>query len=273
MTVVPNPMLRLLRNSWLATCCGAAVAAPPMRDAPNFQAVPADQLSVAGNACGPTALLNAFRFGSPAWQRASNAIAGDTDKQQIYTVIRESGMRPSNSITGRPRWSRKGVNLMDLCDIGNELTRDHFLPVMRQEVLFAKPGESHHKLLVRIHQRLETSLEKGLPPVVSLRRYVHRSEKGKPAEWVVLDAHFVTITSVPHKLENGATSFPVVYADPWGGKICRGDIAIPTRGVLSAAAGDSPCLEAAFPQAAVGKKLVRTGEASTLTVVAILGRW
>ena len=147
--------------------------------------MPADQLAVAGNACGPTALLNAFRFGSPDWQRASNAIAGETDKQRIYTVIRESGMRPSNSIKGHPRWSRKGVNLMDLCDMGNELTRAHFLPLMSQEVLFAKPGESQRKLLGRVHQRFETSLAKGLPPVVSLRRYVRRAQQGKAPEWIV----------------------------------------------------------------------------------------
>jgi hypothetical protein len=244
-----------------------------MREAPNSSAIPANQLVVSGNACGPTALLNAFRFGSPAWQRASNAIAGETDKQQIYTVIRESGMRPSASIIGRPRWSRNGVNLADLCDIGNELTRGHFLPLMSQEVLFLKPRESQKKLLARVHQRFETSLEKGLPPVVSLRRYVQRGEKGKPAEWVILDAHFVTITAVPHKLDPGATSFPVTYIDPWGGKICQGSIRIPDRGVLADAPADSPCLEAVFPEALVGKKSVRPGDTSTLTVVAILGRW
>lgn len=273
MTAASNPMLRLLRNSLLSVFCGTAVAAPPMRDASNAQAVPANQLAVAGNACGPTALLNAFRFGSPAWQRAYDAITGDTDKQRIYTVIRESGMRPSNSIKGRPRWSKKGVNLVDLCDIGNELTRAHFLPLMSQEVLFAKPGESQNKLLGRTHNLLETSLAKGLPPIVSLRRYVRRGQQGKAAEWIVLDAHFVTIISVPRKLEKGATSFPVAYADPWGGKICHGAVSVPVRGVLANTATDSPCLEAVFPDAAVGRKLVRPGESSTLTVVAILGRW
>jgi hypothetical protein len=263
-------MLRLLASSLLA-CCGAA--ATPMREAPNSGAIPANQLVVSGNACGPTALLNALRFGSPAWQRASEAIAGGTDKQRILTVIRESGMRPSGSIQGRPRWSQKGVNLMDLCDIGNELTRGHFLPLMSQEVLFSKPRENQKKLLARVHRRFETSLEKGLPPVVSLRRYVHRSGKSGPAEWVVLDAHFVTITAVPHKLEPGAGSFPVTYIDPWGGKICQGFIRIPDRGVLATDPADSPCLEAVFPEALVGRKSVRPGETDALTVVAVLGRW
>ncbi len=250
---------------WLALCL-SALAGPA---APG----PANQLVVAGNACGPTALLNAFRFGNSDWQRASNAIAGDTDKQRIYTIIRESGMRPSNSIKGRPRWSRKGVNIADLHDIANELTRGRFLPLMSQEVLFLKPGETREKLLRRVHGRLATSLAKGLPPVISLRRYALRRQDGGPPAWVVLDAHFVTLTAAPRKLEKDARSFPVSYIDPWGGKICQGSISIPDRAVLGTSAAETPCLEAIFPQALVGKKLIRPGEPAALTVAAVLGRW
>ncbi len=184
------------------------MAAPPLREAPNLAATPANQLVVSGNACGPTALLNAFRFGHPHWQRGLLTIAGTTDKEQIQTLLR------------------------------------------------------------RVHQKLETSLTKGLPLLLSLRRYVLRRN-----EWVVLDAHFVTLITMPRKLEKGARSFPVTYIDPWGGKIATGNIAIPERPVLSAGAAESPCLEAAFPEAAVGKKLLRSGEQSSLTLSAALGRW
>ncbi|MES2441048.1 MAG: hypothetical protein V4584_18440 [Verrucomicrobiota bacterium] len=235
--------------------------------------VPANQLVVAGNACGPTALLNAFRFGNPDWQRASDAIAGETDKQRIYTIIREYGMRPSDHIKGRPRWSRKGVNLADLRDIANEMTRGRFLPSVNQDVVFLKRGESQEKLLKRVHRLLNTSLAKGLPPVISLRRYARRGKDGKPPQWTVLDAHFVTLTVLPGKLEKGARSFPVTYIDPWGGKVCQGSIAITNRAVLADAATASPCLEADFPQASVGKKLARPGESTALTVAAVLGRW
>ena len=217
--------------------------------------------------------MNAFRYGNPDWQRASNAIAGDTDKQRIYSIIRESGMRPSHSIKGRPRWSRKGVNLADLHDIANELTRGHFLPLTSEEVLFLKPGETQEKLLRRVHSRFATSLAKGLPPVISLRRYALRRENGNPPAWVVLDAHFVTLTAAPRKLEKNARSFSVTYIDPWGGKICQGSIVIPDRAVLANAAANSPCLEAVFPEALVGKKLIRPGEPTALTVAAVLGRW
>jgi hypothetical protein len=234
---------------------------------------PANQLVVAGNACGPTALLNAFRFGNPDWQRASTAIAGETDKERIYTIIREYGMRPSSHIKGRPRWSRKGVNLADLGDIANEMTRSHFLPLVSQEVVFLKPGESQEKLVSRVHRLLDTSLGKGLPPLVSLRRYVKRATEGKPLEWLVLEAHFVTITSVPHLLQKGARSFPVTYIDPWGGAICQGAISTTDQAILADTSVASPCLEAVFPQAAVGKKRVRSGEPDALTVAAVLGRW
>jgi hypothetical protein len=254
-------------------CCLPAAAEPFLREAPNLAAKPANQLLVSGNACGPAALLNAFRFGSEDWQRATNAITGETDKQRIYTIIREYGMRPSKTITGRPRWSKKGVNLADLCDIGNEIKQPHFLPTLGHEVLFLAPRETQEKLLLRIQKRLDASLARGFPPIVSLRRYALRHHKGMAAEWVVLDAHFVTVIAVPGKLDAGARSFSVSYIDPWGGKVAQGVIAIPNRGVLGNAAEDSPCLEAVFPQASVGKKLVRAEEFSVLTVSAMMGKW
>ncbi len=246
----------------------SAVSAAPTREAPNPSATPANQLVVSGNACGPTALLNAFRFGNSDWQRASNGIKGTTDKERIYTLIRECGMRPSKHLKGHPRWSRKGVNIADLCDMANETAHGQMLPLVSHEVLFLKNRETQEKLLRRVHQRLDVSLAKGLPPVLSLRRYVRRGEA-----WIVLDAHFVTLLSLPGKLEKNARSFTVTYADPWGGKIRAGSIAITDRPVLADQAIVSPCLEAVFPQSSVGKKLVRAGEHSTLVLSAAMGRW
>lgn len=266
-------MLRLAISSFFLACCYSSTAEPVLREASNLATEPANQLVVSGNACGPAALLNAFRYGSEDWQRATRAITGETDKQRIYTIIREYGMRPSKTITGRPRWSKKGVNLADLCDIGNEIKQAHFLPTLGHEVLFLTPRETQEKLLLRTQKRLDASLARGFPPIISLRRYALRAQKGKSPEWVVLDAHFVTVIAVPRKLDPGARSFSIRYIDPWGGKVAQGLVAIPNRGVLGNAPADSPCLEAAFPQASVGKKLVRAGEFSVLTVSAVMGKW
>jgi hypothetical protein len=253
--------------------CGAAIAGTPMREAPVTDAVPANQLLVSGNACGPAALLNAFRFGAPHWQRVSDAVAGDDDRSRILTIIREIGMRPSKHLPGRARWSRLGVGLSDLRDMGNEMTIGHSLPQLAEEVFFLKPRETPEKLLRRVHKRLDTSLAKGFPPVLSLRRHALRKQPGKPAQWVVIDAHFVTLTAIPRRLEKHPRSFAVRYIDPWGGRVCEGVLRIPELPLLVDAKGAASCLEAVFPDTPVGLKRVRSGDASALILSAAVGRW
>lgn len=274
MTAGTKTMWRLALRSWIALLMlvSPALAAPGVIEAPNPSAVPANQLSVAGNACGPAALLNAFRFGNRDWQRASDAITGPNDREKILKIIREIGMRPSKHVPGHPRWSRRGVSVLDLRDMANEMCAGKYLPLVTDEVFFLTQKETPEKLLRRVHQRLSKSLTKGLPPVISLRRYVLRGPKGKP-QWTVLDAHFVTLTSIPAKLGKNDRSFPVTYIDPWGGKQYQGAIAIPENPLLADASGTTSCLEANFPQSSVGKKLVRSGEKSVLAVSAAIGRW
>jgi hypothetical protein len=266
-------MLPQVISSLFLAFCLTTAAEPLLREAQNLGSQPANQLLVSGNACGPAALLNSFRFANQDWQRATRTISGETDRQRIYTIIREYGMRPSKTITGRPRWSKNGVNLADLCDIGNEIKQPHFLPTLEHEVLFSGQRETQEKLLLRTQKRLDESLARGFPPIISLRRYALRRHEGKAAEWVVLDAHFVTVIAVPRKPSAGSRSLSIRYIDPWGGKVAQGMIVIPNRGVLAATPQDSPCLEADFPQASVGKKMVRAGEISVLTVSAVLGKW
>ena len=140
-------------------------------------------------------------------------------------------------------------------------------------MFFAGPRETPEKLLRRVYHRFATSLAKGLPPVVSLRRYALRGASGKAPQWVVIDAHFVTLTAIPRALDKGAREFPVSYIDPWGAQRCRGIIRIPGIAVFADPAGNSPCLEADFAQAAVGKGRVRRGEPTVLTTAAAIGRW
>jgi hypothetical protein len=115
------------------------------------------------------------------------------------------------------RWTRAGVNVADLTDMANEMAAGHSLPGIRNEVLFLKAREDHEELLRRALSRMATSMGKGLPPVISLRRFALRG-KGGEADWQLMDAHFVTVISVPKKVERGARSFAVSYVAPWGGK-------------------------------------------------------
>lgn len=257
---------------WIASSA-TVPATPAMREAPNPGATPANQRLVSGNACGPAALLNAFRFGNPHWQRAANAITGDNDRERILRIIREIGMRPSKQLPGRPRWSRRGISMADLRDMANEMISGHYLPQITDEVLFVTPRETPQKLLRRAHQRLEHSLAKGLPPVLSIRRHSLRQQRDGTSQWVSIDAHFVTLTALPRKLAKNATSFPVRYIDPLGGVFREGMIRIPEQPLLADSAGNPTCLEAVFPPSPADQKRGGQKEKSATVLSAAIGRW
>lgn len=247
-----------------------------VRYAPNFEAPPANQLLVAGNACGPASLLSAFRCGSERWQRAANAVPGATDKARMTSIIRTQGMRASPHLGGRSRWSRSGVNVADLTDIANEIAGPQNLPRLRYEVFFLSGKETPEKLIKRVHKRLNRSLAKGLPPVISIRRFAYRETPSGVRSWTIIDGHFVTVIALPKKLGKHDRAFQVTYLDPWGGKKSDGWISISNRSFLRGSTTDSaiaPCLEAVFPKALVGKKNVRQGEVTVLTLSAATGCW
>jgi hypothetical protein len=251
---------------------GFAAAAPKLKEAPNLTARPVDQLSVSGNACGPAALLTAFRFGSAHWQRAANGVPGNDDHSQLRSILHTRGRIPSAHLQGRMRWSRDGVNLADLVDIANEMCAGHDLPRLDQEIFFTRPGEDSRKLLARVHRTLATSLDKGFPAVLSIRRFAHRNPDDGAAGWVAVEGHFVTMIALPRKLHHLDRSFPVTYLDPWGAKRADGWIAIPDRPILAPEGTESPCLEAIFPAAQVGKKAIRKGEFTALTLAGAISR-
>lgn len=248
----------------LAGCCHAA----EMRSAPKADAPPVNQLAISGNACGPAALLASFRCGNDAWQRAATSLPGATDREQLGQWIRRHGLRPSESLHGRKRWSNAGINVEDLVAATNEMTRPLYLPAVAADDLFQRRDESPEALLRRAHQQLEKSLSKGIPPVLSLRRFVLRH-----GEWIPLQGHFVTVTAVPRKLGRGEKSFPFVYLDPWGGTGGQGAFRLPATPLLAASGQPSPCLETVVPAANIAKKEVRRGEATAVVPAAVIGRW
>jgi len=218
----------------------------------------ANQLVVSGNACGPAAMLNSLRFADVRWRKALASIDGESDRAQLLTLIRRHGLRPSPHLGGRPRWNRRGMNVVDLTDVANEITAPCGLPAIRHEILFTKSIESTEGQLARAHRHLEKSLANGLPPVLSIRRFAIRGD-----EWIVIDAHFVTVIEVPRRLPRKAQSFAVRYIDPWGAHHRQGEIRVSV---------ESPgFIEAHFPAANVGKNRVRDGVKSFLATSAVIG--
>ena len=252
----------------LACCLAGSPLGAETRTAPNEGAAPVDQLRLSGNACGPAALLASFRCGSPAWQRGATSLPGSSDREQLALWIRRHGLQPSGTLKGRKRWTSAGINVEDLITATNESTRPLYLPPVAGDDLFLRRGEKPDALLRRVRDRLDRSLAKGIPPLLSVRRFVLRD-----GAWTPIEGHFITITAVPRKLARGEHSFPIRYLDPWGGKRAEGRLTLPPRPLLAPAAQTAPCLEATLPAANIGKRQVRRGEATALVPAAIIGRW
>lgn len=260
-------MIRFPKAAPLLSLLFAACAATPaFHEAQNTDAKPFNQLDLAGNACGPAALLNSSRFGSPAWRKLSETPPGLTDRERIRAIARGPAMRESSSLPGRARWSRAGINPSDLRDVANEMARPHSLPPISQQTLFLKPGESQEAHLRRVRALLARSLDRGFPPILSVRRFAMRGGK-----WISVQGHFVTITSVPGHSPRGMSSFPVRYIDPWGGRFHAGTISVSERTVFGKNPAENPNLEAIFPQVTVGKGRLLANEQSILLASALLG--
>jgi hypothetical protein len=238
------------------------------RWAPRADAGPVDQLDIAGNACGPAALLASFRCGDEQWRAISGKIPGSSDRSKLLYIIKAHGLQPSTSLQGRKRWTRQGINAEDLTAVAGELAAIGSMPAPRSDQLFRGRWEKPAKLLRRTHDRLRDSLKRGFPPLLSIKRYTYRND-----QWQALQGHFVTVVRVPEKIDRKATSFTFTYFDPWHGRKSEGTLRIPTKPVISTDGESSACLEAHVPGADIGRKQVRKGERSVAVPVVVIGRW
>lgn len=264
------PLRTLISILALSCWLPSSLPAQHLLKAPNEKAEPINQRRAYGNACGPASLLNAFQYGDEKWQKAYQAVPGNNSRSRIRYVIAAWGNRPSKHIEGVKRWNvKQGINLLDLTDMANEMRSGHFLPKIKYEVLTLDRKESRRELLKRSHARMAKSLKKGLPPIISLRRYAYRySAAIGGRSWWPIRAHFVVVTEIPSKLPPEAQSFKIRYVDPYGGYV--------RSGTITAATGqftDSPFLTANLPHTSVGMSFVKAGEKSEISLSAIIGRW
>ena len=254
----------------LLTVTQSALFAGELLKAPNQNASPINQRRAYGNACGPASVLNAFQYGDKEWQKPFHAVPGTKSRSRIRHVVATWGNRPSNHIKGVHRWDyKKGINLLDLTDMANEMCRQHHLPKIKYEILTRKPRETPAKTLRRSHELIAASLKKGLPPILSIRRYAFRYSKevgGK--SWWPIRAHFIVVIEVPKKIPRNSSSYRIKYVDPFGGYTRLATIHTDTAGFTN-----SPFLAATMPGASIGKSFVQPGEETILTFSAIIGRW
>lgn len=232
--------------------------------APNANFDFVDQKGNIGNSCGPASLLNAFGSGSAKWQKAFQKIPGSNDSTRIAAVINSWGLSPSSTLPNRKRWERRGgCNFVDLAAMAEDMRKlEWSLTKVQSDLFFAAPGQESLGQLHQAHKRLQKSLKKGLPPILSVRRFVFR--KG---HWQSVHGHFVVLTAMPAKLSRGALSFPIEFVDPIGAKSYRGQV--------SFADTDSglPSLVLVCPSSSIGKPQTSSGERSSLGLTGAIGTW
>lgn len=212
-----------------------------------MQARPANQLSLASNACGPTALLNALRFGSAPYQKAAASINGSSDREQIRRIILTHGRTASSHIPGQARWTRRGVNAADLTDIARDCC-----PASSHTPTLFIPNSSPQSNLTGIHQKIAQSLRRGFPPIASLRRYDGIR---------TIDSHFITIIEISAAPDEHADRVPITYIDPLGGKKRSGTLFL-------ASTPQGQRLEANLPDTPVGR--TRSSNESYLKLDALI---
>ncbi len=223
-----------------------------------------DQKKGIGNSCGPACLLNAFGSGSQPWQEASARIPGNSDRARIASVIKSFGQSPSQTLPNRNRWELKGgVNFTDLATMADEMRQLKWgLPRMKSQLYFAQGNKESSRQLALAHKHLRQSLQKGFPPILSVRRFVRRNQ-----QWQSVHGHFVVLTALPEKVAKGSASFPVQFVDPSGARTFQGTIQIADP------AAPLPCLVLDSPNNSMGKKSVRKGEANAIGLSGAIGAW
>ncbi|MDA7509187.1 hypothetical protein OAK93_01310 [bacterium] len=246
----------------------AAAATPGWISAPFADALPANQLLVDGNACGPTCLLSAFRSGSEKWRASISKIEGNSDSEKIRKIISAYARRPSTLDPKKARWNgRYGIASPDLVAMANELRSERWMSSVKQEIFFKNSQEKETALLARVHDKLSNSLKKGLPPILRIRRVAWRTLRGSSTKnWLTVKAHFVVLTGLPEKLPKETKSFKVTYHEPWGGKSLSGRIHISdtkSAGVRT--------LIARFPGSDIGKTLIGRSEPTFLSLSSAIG--
>lgn len=240
---------------------------------PKSTAKAINQIPIQKNGCGPASLINAYRFGSPRWNAATEKIEGDTDKEKFDFMVKYYGRIFSSYARATQRWDdRSGINSLDLTDMANDFQtrRKLRLPKLKHATHFIKYKENHQKLLISTHKHLKKSLQSGFPPLISIKRFAQRGSR-----WRQVYGHFIVLYEIPSTLAPGATSFRIRYIDPWGGGIKQGTVKIPEKTFFAVnyaakkpSFKKSPTLTVDFPQSTLGRNLVKKNERSATILAA-----
>ena len=176
-------------------------------------------------ACGPTAMINALRFGTSEMQNVFNTLVGNDDRTRLrFTIDRYFKNKNSVVFPRAKRIGHNGVFAADLLNAFNDLLRENNLEPLKSLELDRQDGESDRDFLERVHENLKRSLRQGVPPIIQLRSFaaMPENEGSIRVVWKATNSHFVVLTRVPTKLREQDMGFTFDAIDSNGGRLVSG---------------------------------------------------
>jgi hypothetical protein len=183
------------------------------------------QYVVGENACGPTALLYAFKLGRKDMRDIYDKLIGSTDAEKLRSLIQSHGNKPSQTKYHRTRLEAKsGMAPMDMAATAIDLlssleTKPSDFNLLSQSMVRRDSESAAGKFIARVHGYLKRSITNKVPVVSIVVPYMgtYKPEKNVNV-WSEHTGHYVVITGVPETLAEGSLSFNVEYLDPATGR-------------------------------------------------------
>jgi hypothetical protein len=174
-------------------------------------------------ACGPTALLYAFKFGNPVMKAAYAQFPGSTDSDKLKNIVKIFGKRPSKTTYHSVRLDpNNGMAPLDVhATVNDMLSARDGQPILQsqtlaRETLESKPGA----FLKRVHASLRTSILNKVPVVSIIVPYAGKFDGEKNTNvWSEHNGHYVVVTGVPDSLPEESLGFSFQYLDPETGRM------------------------------------------------------
>ncbi len=211
-------------------------AAPPPQDDPPVVA----QETLGENACGPCAAVNALLRARAPWRDALKALEGETPLDKAGDLLKRFSRSPSEAYPGEMAYDpKRGITWRDLEACFNAFLRERQAPPLKGDYLDRRSDESLDGHLRRVHDLLAASIRKGVPVVTSVRSFAPRLNDGGEYVWTGLNGHYVTVTAVQERIDDGEKGFRFTYADSFTGRIEKGYAHVDEARNFTAAKGDS----------------------------------
>jgi hypothetical protein len=198
------------------------------------------QATLGENACGPCAVVNALLRAKAPYADALQSVAGATPLEKAGDLVRRFGQAPSEAYAGEMAYDpNRGITWADLTACVNALLKERQAPPLAGDYLDRRRDEPLEDHLRRVHRLLAASLRKGVPVVTSVRSFAPQPKEGGEHAWAGLNGHYVTITAVQERIDDGEKGFRFTYADSFTGRLETGYAHVDEARNFTAAKGDA----------------------------------